>query len=45
GTLIGAFIIGILDNGLNLLNVSSFYQQVAKGFVILLAVFLDQKRK
>lgn len=44
GTLIGAFIIGVLDNGLNLLNVSSFYQQVAKGFVILLAVFLDKKR-
>jgi ribose/xylose/arabinose/galactoside ABC-type transport system permease subunit len=45
GTLIGALIIGILDNGLNLLNVSSFYQQVAKGIVILLAVFLDKKRK
>jgi len=45
GTLIGALIIGILDNGLNLLNVSSFYQQVAKGFVILLAVFLDKKRR
>lgn len=45
GTLIGALIIGMLDNGLNLLNVSSFYQQVAKGFVILLAVFLDKKRR
>lgn len=45
GTLIGAMIIGILDNGLNLLNVSSFYQQVAKGAVILLAVFVDKKRK
>jgi len=45
GTLIGAFIIGVLDNGLNLLNVSSFYQQIAKGLVILLAVFLDKKRK
>ncbi|MBP2625769.1 MAG: ribose transporter permease [Firmicutes bacterium] len=45
GTLIGALIIGILDNGLNLLNVSSFYQQIAKGLVILLAVFLDKKRK
>jgi hypothetical protein len=43
GTLIGALIIGMLDNGLNLLNVSSFYQQVAKGLVILLAVFLDKK--
>ena len=45
GTLIGAMIIGVLDNGLNLLNVSSFYQQVAKGVVILLAVYVDKKRK
>lgn len=44
GTLIGAMIIGVLDNGLNLLNVSSFYQQVAKGVVILLAVLLDRKK-
>lgn len=42
GTLIGAMIIGVLDNGLNLLNVSSFYQQVVKGGVILLAVLLDR---
>ncbi|SHI24065.1 ABC transporter permease subunit [Desulfosporosinus lacus] len=45
GTLIGAMIIGILDNGLNLLNVSSFYQQVVKGGVILLAVLLDRSKK
>jgi ribose transport system permease protein len=44
GTLIGAMIIGILDNGLNLLNVSSFYQQVVKGAVILLAVLLDRSK-
>lgn len=44
GTLIGAMIIGILDNGLNLLNVSSFYQQVVKGGVILLAVLLDRSK-
>ncbi|UOQ94826.1 ribose ABC transporter permease [Halobacillus shinanisalinarum] len=43
GTLIGALIIGVLDNGLNLLNVSSFYQQIVKGGVILLAVLLDRK--
>ncbi|WP_324715438.1 ribose ABC transporter permease [Carboxydochorda subterranea] len=42
GTVIGAFIIGILGNGLNLLNVSPFYQDVAKGVVILLAVLLDR---
>jgi ribose transport system permease protein len=43
GTLLGAFLIGVLNNGLNLLNVSSFYQQVVKGIVILLAVLLDQR--
>ncbi|MBN6188086.1 ribose ABC transporter permease [Aneurinibacillus sp. BA2021] len=44
GTLIGAMIIGVLNNGLNLLGVSSFYQQVVKGSVILLAVLLDRKK-
>lgn len=44
GTLIGAMIIGFLDNGLNLLNVSSFYQQVVKGAVILIAVLLDRSK-
>lgn len=45
GTLVGALIIGMLNNGLNLLNVSSFYQQVVKGGVILLAVLLDRKKE
>ena len=44
GTLIGALIIGILSNGLNLMNVNSFWQTVVKGVVILLAVFLDYIR-
>ncbi len=44
GTLVGALIIGVLNNGLNLLDVSSFYQQVVKGGVILLAVILDRKK-
>ncbi|WP_147803705.1 ABC transporter permease subunit [Alkalicoccus halolimnae] len=44
GTLIGALIIGVLNNGLNLLGVSSFFQQVVKGSVILLAVLLDRKK-
>lgn len=43
GTLIGVLIIGTLNNGLNLLNVSSFYQSVIKGMVILLAVLIDAK--
>ncbi|MFD3446574.1 ribose ABC transporter permease [Microbacteriaceae bacterium 4G12] len=45
GTLIGALIIGVLNNGLNLLGVSSFFQQVVKGLVILLAVLLDRKKQ
>lgn len=45
GTLIGAIIIGVISNGLNLLNVSSFYQQIVKGGVILLAVLFDRRSK
>ena len=44
GTIIGALIIGTLNNGLNSLNVSSFSQQVVKGIVILLAVLMDRKK-
>jgi ribose transport system permease protein len=42
GTVIGAVIIGVLNNGLVLMNVSPFWQQVVKGAVILLAVVLDK---
>lgn len=45
GTLVGALLIGVLNNGLNLLGVSSFYQQVIKGVVILLAVLIDRGGK
>jgi len=44
GTLIGALIIGTINNGLNLLGVSSFYQQIVKGLVIIVAVLLDRKK-
>lgn len=44
GTIIGALIIGVLNNGLNLMNVNSFWQDVVKGAVILLAVFIDYIR-
>ncbi|YCA43970.1 ribose ABC transporter permease RbsC [Bacillus sp. JZ8] len=44
GTLIGALIIGTLNNGLNLLGVSSFFQMVVKGIVILIAVLIDRKK-
>ena len=43
GTLIGALIIGTLNNGMNLLGISSFYQQIVKGIVILIAVLLDRR--
>lgn len=44
GTVIGALIIGILNNALNILDVSSYYQMIVKGIVILIAVLLDRKR-
>lgn len=45
GTLIGAIIISVLRNGLNLLNVSSYIQQVIIGAVILTAVYADTRKK
>jgi len=45
GTLIGSLLIGVLRNGLNLMNVESYVQQVVVGVVILLAVLLDRLRK
>jgi ribose transport system permease protein/inositol transport system permease protein len=42
GTIIGALIMGVLQNGLNLLAVQSFYQQMAIGAVLIAAVWLDQ---
>lgn len=42
GTLIGAFVIGVLGDGLVMMGVSSFWQQVIKGAVIVLAVIIDQ---
>ncbi len=42
GTLIGAFVIGVLGDGLVMMGVSSFWQQVIKGTVIVLAVIIDQ---
>lgn len=45
GTLVGALILGVLRNGLNLLNVSAFWQQVVIGVVIALAVMTDTLRR
>lgn len=42
GTIIGAFVIGVLSDGMILMGVSSFWQQVVKGSVIVFAVIIDQ---
>ena len=43
--ILGILVIGVLNNGLNLLHVNSFWQYVARGVVILLAVYVDLLRK
>jgi ribose transport system permease protein len=42
GTMVGALIMGVLQNGLNLLAVQSYYQQIAIGAVLIIAVYIDQ---
>jgi ribose transport system permease protein len=45
GSMIGALIMGVLANGLNLLNVSAFWQRVIQGMIIILVVIFDQWRR
>lgn len=45
GALVGMLILGVLQNGLTLLDVSSFWQDITRGLVIILAVFVDSVRK
>ncbi|EEO91239.1 Ribose ABC transport system, permease protein RbsC [Yersinia pestis Pestoides A] len=45
GTLFGVLIIGVMNNGLDLLGVQSYYQQIIKGVLIVFAVMLDPSRK
>jgi erythritol transport system permease protein len=45
GTIIGAFVIGILSDGLVMMGVSSFWQMVIKGLVIIVAVVVDQAQR
>jgi ribose transport system permease protein len=42
GAIVGALIMGVLQNGLTLLAVPSFYQLIAIGCVLILAVYIDQ---
>lgn len=45
GTLIGAFTLGLINNGLNLLNINPFTQQVVKGIIIIVAILIGLKKK
>jgi ribose transport system permease protein len=45
GTLLGALVLGVVNNGMNILNVNVYWQQVVKGSIIVLAVVIDQLRK
>lgn len=45
GTFLGVLVIGVLNNGLNLLNINSFWQLIVKGVVILAAVYVDIMKK
>jgi inositol transport system permease protein len=44
GTMVGALIIGVLNNGLDLLNVSAYWQTIVKGSIIVAAVIIDQRK-
>jgi inositol transport system permease protein len=45
GTILGALLMGVINNGLDLLNVSSYYQQIVKGVIIVGAVWLDRRSR
>ena len=44
GVLIGAFILSVLSNGMVLMDINTFYQDVIRGVILILAVFLDARR-
>ena len=45
GTLVGILVVGVLNNIMNLKGISSYYQLLVKGFMILIAVIIDMKTK
>ncbi|MGN1008632.1 MAG: ABC transporter permease, partial [Butyricicoccus sp.] len=44
GVLIGAMVIGVLNSGLNMLGVSSYWQEIVKGVIIIVAVIVDERK-
>ena len=45
GTLVGVLLLGVIQNGLTLLNISSFWQPVVVGLILLIAIVLDEVRR
>jgi inositol transport system permease protein len=45
GTILGALLMGVINNGLDLLNVSSYYQQIVKGLIIVGSVWVDRAKE
>jgi ribose/xylose/arabinose/galactoside ABC-type transport system permease subunit len=45
GTLIGAFMVGAINNGLTILGVDYYYQLMAKGLIIYIAILIDRSTK
>ncbi len=45
GTILGVLLLGVIGNGLDLLNVSSYYQQIVKGVIIVGAVWFDRRKR
>jgi len=44
GTVVGVLLIGVINNGLDLMNVSPFMQMVVKGVIIVLAIIMDERK-
>ena len=45
GTLIGAMMLGVLNNGLNMMGVSPYVQNIIKGLIILFAIYISRERR
>ena len=45
GTIVGAFVIGVINDGMTMCGVTEFYQKVIRGVVIILAVIIDQVQR